>query len=431
MANTASKTKTKKQHESRLNDVFDAVTDEKARQAILSARVALVLKHGFFGNLAMRLRLVNADKWCETAATDGRHFYYNTKFILMLNAKQMMFLFCHELLHCAYDHITRGGKEYDQTLANIAMDYVVNADCIKHKLGDKITRVPLLYEPKYEGWTWEAVYDDLIKNAKKITIENLADMLLDDHLDSSDSDQEGKDGSKSNDANGNKNRPVLSESERKKIREEFKEALLSAAQAAGASNLPGGIKRIISELTEPKINWREFISQQIRSTIKNNYTWAVPNKKQFSNGFVLPSMMKEESIDICVAIDTSGSITDKMVHEFFSEIQGIMNQFSEYKIHVWCWDTEVHNPQEFVTHGSDDLMEYKLAGFGGTLSEVNWHFMKENKIEPKLLLVFTDGDIFGDWAPPGDEDYCPTVWLINNKHNKNIVPSFGQYTYYE
>ena len=407
---------------SRIKTTFDATLDQKARDSILGARVALVLKHGFFGNLAMRLKLVNADEWCETAATDGRHFYYNTEFVTSLNTRQMMFLFCHELLHCAYDHMSRRGDR-NPTLANIAMDYVVNADCINNGLGEKITQVPILYDRKYEGWHWEAVYDDLLKNTKQVTIDELAEMLLDDHLDSDgDSDSvETKDGQ-------GKGRPRLSDAEKQQIKDEFKEAMLSAAQAAGAGNLPGGLKRMLKDLTEPKIDWREFIRQQIQSTVKNNYSWTIPNKKQFSNGFVLPSMLKEDSIDICIGIDTSGSITDEMARDFFSEVQGIMDQFPDYKIKIWCWDTKVHNPQEFTPHASETLMEYELAGFGGTDSAVNWTWMKDNEVEPKLLIMFTDGEIWGEW---GDPNYCDTVWIINNKHDKEITPAFGQFAYYD
>jgi hypothetical protein len=45
-----------------------------------------------------------------------------------------------------------------------------------------------------------------------------------------------------------------------------------------------------------------------------------------------------------------------------------------------------------------------------------------------MLIVFTDGEPFGSW---GDETYCETLWIINNKYNKGIVPPFGAYAYYE
>ena len=62
----------------------DPKLDREIREKLITARVGLLLKASFFGNLATRLKLVNADEWCATAATDGRHFYYNTRFVNMI-----------------------------------------------------------------------------------------------------------------------------------------------------------------------------------------------------------------------------------------------------------------------------------------------------------------------------------------------------------
>ena len=412
----------------KLSDTINAVQDEAARQAILKARIALVLKQPFFGNLAMRLTLKNADSWLTTAATDGRHFYYNSEFILKLPTNQMMFLFCHELLHCAYDHMNRG-RGYNRDIANIAMDYVVNSDCLKYNLGQKITVVPILHDRKYEDWNFEQVYADLIKNAKQINIEDLLDQLLDDHMDGNNGKGDGEDGKDDKDGKGGSGRPnPMTPEERQAIKDEFKEAMLAAAQSAGAGNTPGNIKRMINELTQPKINWRELITQQIQSTVKNDYTWSTPNKKHFSQGFVLPNMRKDQAIDVCVAIDTSGSIGQDQLNNFFGEINGIMQSYDDYKVKIWCFDTSVHNPQDYDTSTGDDLVNYEPKGFGGTDFDANWTWMKHEGVEPKLFIVFTDGEPYGSW---GDENYCDTVWIIHNKYNKTIEPPFGIHAYYE
>ena len=87
----------------------DPKLDREVREMLVTARVGMLLRASFFGNLATRLKLVNADEWCATAATDGRHFYYNTRFIKMLKPKEIEFLFGHEVLHCVYDHFGRRG----------------------------------------------------------------------------------------------------------------------------------------------------------------------------------------------------------------------------------------------------------------------------------------------------------------------------------
>ena len=56
------------------------VDKQKVLEKLTGARIALLLKQPFFGNMATRMQLQEAD-WCPTAATDGKHFYYNPEFI--------------------------------------------------------------------------------------------------------------------------------------------------------------------------------------------------------------------------------------------------------------------------------------------------------------------------------------------------------------
>mgnify|MGYP003325308478 FL=1 len=58
------------------------VSQQVVKDRLITARVQLLLKNGFFGNLATRLQLQEASSWCPTAATDGRFFFYNTELIL-------------------------------------------------------------------------------------------------------------------------------------------------------------------------------------------------------------------------------------------------------------------------------------------------------------------------------------------------------------
>jgi hypothetical protein len=66
----------------------DPKLDREVREILVTARVGMLLRASFFGNLATRLKLINADEWCATAATDGRNFYYNTRFIKMLASQR-------------------------------------------------------------------------------------------------------------------------------------------------------------------------------------------------------------------------------------------------------------------------------------------------------------------------------------------------------
>ena len=102
------------------------MSDQRIIDKLVTGRIALLLKHPFFGNLATRLKLVNADDWCPTAGTDGRHFFFNTKFIDSLTPKETEFLFGHEVLHNVFEHMLVRISDRDPQLWNIAADYAVN-----------------------------------------------------------------------------------------------------------------------------------------------------------------------------------------------------------------------------------------------------------------------------------------------------------------
>jgi predicted metal-dependent peptidase len=401
-----------------------AAEDRDAKEKLITARVGLLLKASFFGNLATRLKLVNADEWCSTAATDGRNFYYNSRFVKMLKPKEIEFLFGHEVLHCVYDHFGRRGDR-DPQLYNIASDYCVNADLKKHRVGEFITSVPCLYDEKYEGLSSEEVYDILYENAEKIDIGRLIDKLLDEHL--YDGNSDGNGGGKDGDKDG-KGRPKLTEEEKQAIRDEIKEAVLAAASAEtnSAANIPLGVRKIIENLTAPKMNWRELLRMQLESTIKSDYTWMRASRKGWHMDAVMPGRKPDELIDIAIMIDTSGSISTTMLKDFLSEVAGIMEQFNSYKIHVATFDTEIYNPQQYDSENLDSIADYEPEGGGGTDFECVFNYLKEEDIQPKRLVVFTDGFPYGSW---GDENYADTVWVLHG--TTTIVPPWGQYAYYE
>jgi predicted metal-dependent peptidase len=422
---TAATTQNKKEAD-KFKDLIgpmDPRLDREVREKLITARVGLLLRASFFGNLATRLKLVNADEWCGTAATDGRNFYYNSRFIDMLKPKEVEFLFGHEVLHCVYDHFGRRGDR-DPMLFNVANDYAVNADLKKHRVGEFITSVPCLYDSKYEGMSSEEIYDDLYENAEKINLSDLIDKLLDDHMDGegdSDSDEDG------DEKDGRGKKPKLSAEERQKIRDEIKEAVLSAAAASdGAGNLPAGVRRLIQDMTAPKMNWRELLRMQLESTIKSDFTWMRASRRGWHMDAVMPGMKNDELIDIAIGIDASGSIDNQMLRDFLAETQGIMDQFAAYKIHIFTFDTQVYNPAQYDSDNLDTICDYEVKGGGGTDFDAIFNYLKEEQIEPKRLVVFTDGYPFGSW---GDENYADTVWIIHG--NQTVVPPWGQYSYYE
>jgi len=395
-------------------------------EKLTTARVGLLLKAPFFGNMATRMEMVESSDWCPTAATNGRTFYYNREFVESLSVKQLEFLFGHEILHCAFDHMTRVGSR-DKMLSNIAMDYAVNQILVDERIGEKITQVNICYDAKYRGMAWEEIYDELYEQAEKIPLEDLLKQLgdqLDDHLGE---DGTGKDGEKGDgESKDGKGRPRISKEDAQRIKDEIKEAMIQSAAAAGAGKVPGAIQRLIKDMTEPKITWRELIQQEIQSIIRNDYSFQRVNRKSMHSGAVLPGMKEATTIDIAVAIDMSGSIGQDDATVFLSEVKGIMDQYEDFKIDLWCFDTEIYNHKTISQDNAFELEEYEPQGCGGTDFVANWNYMKENDIVPKKFIMFTDGYPWDSW---GDPDYCDTIFIIKGGMTDNAP--FGQTVVYE
>lgn len=381
---------------------------------IIIARVGLLLRHPFFGNMATRLKIEEAKDWgLTTAATDGRNIYFNREFFEKLTTKQVEFVIAHEILHNVFDHMGRR-EGRNPKIFNIAADYCVNGQLVRDSIGDhNIPDIKIFHDSKYYGMGAEEVYDKIFDEMDEQELDALG-QLLDDHIDWG---EDGKDG---------EGRPKYSKEELKQIRDEIREATMQAAQAAGAGNTPASVQRMIKELTEPKMNWRDILRQQIQSVIKNDFSFMRPNRKGWHMNAVLPGQQFQETIDICVSIDMSGSIGDEQAKDFLSEIKGIMQEYKDFKIRLWCFDTKVYNEQTYDGYSMDDFDNYEPMGGGGTEFDANWEYMKEHDIVPKKFIMFTDGYPWGSW---GDENYCDTVFIIHG--NKKIVPPFGEYAYYE
>jgi predicted metal-dependent peptidase len=176
------------------------------------------------------------------------------------------------------------------------------------------------------------------------------------------------------------------------------------------------------------MNWRELIRQEIKSIISHDYTFINPNRKSQMTGAILPGMNVLDTIDVVMSMDMSGSIGDVQAKDMISEVKGVMEEFTGYKIKLWCFDTKVYNEQDFSSDGAEDLLDYEVMGGGGTDFMANWTYMKQHDIQPKKFIMFTDGYPWDSW---GDPDYCDTLFIIHDHADKNLEAPFGLTAHYD
>lgn len=390
---------------------------QTALEKITKARIKLLMTSPFFGQLITRLRVVHASNWVPTAATDGKHLYFNTGFVNSLEDQECIFLMCHEVMHVCYDHMNRRFNR-DPKLWNVANDHVINLQITDQGIGKIIYREGVC-EPcndkKFKDMTSEQVYELLEKEQQK-NKQKFNYGSFDFHIeDNMTPDPTGENG------------PIpMTEAQKKMLAEQIKQAIIAACKAGGNSS-PEAIRRMVESLTDPKLDWRALITQEILSILKTDYTFNPPSKKSWgTGGIIIPGMPNDFKADVAVAIDTSGSITEEMVRDFLSEVKGIMEQFKDFDLKIWCFDTRVMNPQTFTPDIRDEVDSYDVQGGGGTDFEVNWDYMKENDIVPHQFIMFTDGYPCGGW---GDDEYCDTIFLIQG--NEGTEAPFGITCHYE
>lgn len=404
-----------------------------AEDKIIAARIQMLLNWAFFGSLATRLKMVDATAWMPTMGTDGRHLYFNRDFVMTLDKPELVFVVGHEVLHCVYDHMTRVNSR-DKQLWNAAADFVINLELQQQELGKVPTKVGVLLDKRFENMYTEQVYELLQQESKSKSMSKaMKDMLekgnFDVHIDpqpgEGDGDEEGEGGGKGKPDPTGKNGPVpLTEADKEQIKQEVRDALIQASKNSnGAGKMPAGVKRIIDDLTEPVTDWRALLNAQIQSVLRDDFTFMRQSRKSMSmRGIYLPGLKNDLRVEVDVAIDTSGSIGGQMLKDFLGEVKGIMEQFRDFSLRVYFFDTQLYEAgvREFTPENVNEIYSIEPKGGGGTMFECVFDWLKENDRVPNRLIIMTDGCPCATW---GSDNYCDTVFLVHG--NPKIVAPYG------
>ena len=345
-----------------------------------TARTHALVDQPFFGTLLCRMPMIVKED-IETMGTDGTTLYYKPSYVETLSVRELLGVFIHEVCHCAFLHVTRRGNRIPYVW-NLACDYAVNRIILE--AGITLPKTAL-YDKKYDGWTVEQVYDDLIKNTKYI-----------------DCPVSGFDIG----GTGSFDDGDMSSSAKNELESEWKTRVIGAAEAARTrGKVPAEFKHLIEKILEPEVLWTEQLRQYAVDKIRNRCTWMKPMKKFLASGVYLQSYRKENGIrDLVLAIDSSGS-TQSFLDKFVGEINGIVRDCDIDRVIVMHIDAAIHKVETFYTE--DFPFNINPVGGGGTAFEPAFKWVEDNAIAPSLFIYFTDMmGSFPDYVP----DY-PVLWV--------------------
>lgn len=351
------------------------------------AKVQLMTKSVFLSTICLRLRHKLSDS-IPTAGTNGLNILYNPEFINKLTTEELTGLMAHEVWHVAYQHLIRIGTR-DKQLWNVAGDYVIN-----YMLREANFSLPEggLYDSKYKDMTTEQVYDIIYENADEIPPNYSGDLL-----------DNGADGESS-----------ISDTDlRDKLTSIIVQAQTQSMMAKKSQGeIPGEIARMIDDLINPKLNWKQLLDRYVSERTKHDYSWIRPNKR-FMPDHYLPSMYSETIGNITIAIDTSGSVSDEELHELLSEVQGIRDTYKPQELVVIDCDYEIHNV--FKIDEYTDILSLEFTGGGGTSFEPVFNYCRDNV--PNVLIYFTD--LYADQIEDNVE--YDVLWICNSRHDPALI----------
>jgi len=202
-------------------------------------------------------------------------------------------------------------------------------------------------------------------------------------------------------------------------KEDWDEALSKAIQhAVSAGNQPQGMEEKVEELMGHDFNWRDELDQFVKEQIPQGFTYERPSpttriiNRQVAEPTYLPDTKYEESINIIVSIDASGSVSSTLLGKFKADMISIARSYDQVDMTVISHDTVVHDEWKMVNGQIEELENWQPVGRGGTDLIAPFEYVKEEIYErPDVMILFTDGQ-----GQRPDSVEFPTLWVLAGSH---------------
>jgi predicted metal-dependent peptidase len=388
----------------------------------LSKAVVAIMGHPRYTALAGVLMI--GEKTIEddvpTACTNGRDVKYGRAFVDSLTDAELRGLVLHEDEgHKLHRHleIWRWMYDIDPHLANCACDYVINIKIVDDNKDDGFAQLPEggLVDERFRGMDSAQVFNILRKEQDEQSQDSQ------DNESEGDDEQGGMAESGGFDEHDWEGAQSLSDEDKRELARDIDEAIRQGAMAAG--KMGGTGNRDLDELLQPQVDWREVLREFIQNTCAGNdySTYARPNRRLMSQGIIMPSGISEQVGELVIAIDTSGSIGQRELTAFLSEVKGVCDTVKPDKLRLLYWGSSVVGDEAYDMRELDNLVKStKPMGGGGTDVNCVTQYMIDESIKPQACIVLTDGYLYSGW---GDWT-CPILWAILD--NKGAVPDEGK-----
>ena len=434
-----------------MNVKMDRTTIQENERLLSASLLRLRMKAPFFATLALFARFV-ATSSISTAATDGLNIYYNPDFLKPLSSAEQDGLLLHEVLHAALLHtVRRGVREKD--VWNIAADIVVNG-IIAQQSGFALP-IGGVRDQILEKLSVEEAYELLLqeqKGARSLDNPDLLDSALsergsgskqapdnstpdDTELNSAIEEAQNARAGEGAEANADTierlettlsnqgtgkqpeqnatdaEKPLLrpstiSAAQKAQTEAHWQNAIQQATMIARTTQqgtLPAGIAREVNEIVGPQLNWKTHLWRYLVQTPSDFQGF---DRRFVHQGLYLESL-QGESVQVYLCVDTSGSISNKLLELFFAEVHGILSAYPHLKCELYYADADIYGP--YAIAPGKDIPPPKGGGgtsfvpFFKTISD-QW-----DQLSQSVCIYLTDG--YGTF-PSEDVLELPVLWVV-------------------
>ena len=362
---------------------------DKIEKRIEDAYSKLGLKEPFIAAVMTRIPR-RIDKTIPTAGTDGTVVLFNPDFVEKLDNAELFGLVLHEALHVVLMHMWRRGDRV-MRLWNYANDAIINAYILSRGYSLPAGGVHVRWVTESMGS--ETVYARLKKDEEEA-------------------------GEPKYDAGGFDGEGDISDAPNEATKSDLEATIAAAAQMAkDCGHTSGLIESILKSVGKPSIDWRDELRALLTSAAANDYSYRRPSRWFISQGLYLPSLHSDALGGLLIAIDSSGSMSQKELAQIAAEVEQIKADMNPEFIEVVYCDTQVKNTQRF---DREDTVELKCTGGGGTRFRPVFDYLANMTDKVEGLVYFTDMEGNLDECV---EPECPVIWA-NTQYRVRSAP-FG------
>lgn len=346
--------------------------------------------------------------------TDGDiTLYWNREFLAGLSKQQVQGLLKHECLHLVFGHTTERRRD-PHIIWNYGTDLAINSTIPEHELpeGGLIPGNRLrLSQDQYENMTPEEIesfekLSSLIESfPRNKTSEYYFEKLM--------SDPDIKEFLEGMEPKGisigfddHDGWDEMSEEEKELMQGKIKELVKEAAAEAENRNwgsVSAETRKSIYKMLSNKIQWQSLLKRFCGFTKKDERSSSIRRLNKKYPG-IHPGAKKVYRPMIAVYIDESGSVSDKELSSFYSELDSLSKNTDFY---LYKFDHSVDESNGFLWKKNKRPQINRTLTGGTNFEAVTKHALK-NKKKFDGYIVLTDGGA----AKPGPSFRMKRCWVL-------------------